>query len=108
MIKSTLPLIREYITHYVHGANMHAGSGSLPWGEVLVLIDGWHRLFAQKQLGRDAVEATIEQLSEADAQWQAANGEHSATAHGWPARVRSAGCSSCTSDKGAIALVSAA
>ncbi|MEY9525101.1 hypothetical protein ACVI1J_004069 [Bradyrhizobium diazoefficiens] len=64
-------LVRDYITHYVHGANM-TPLRLADVGGVLVLIDGWHRLFAQKQLGRDAVEATIEELSEADAQWQAA------------------------------------
>lgn len=64
-------LVRDYITHYVHGANM-TPLRLADVGGVLVLIDGWHRLLAQKQLGRDAVEATIEELSEADAQWQAA------------------------------------
>lgn len=64
-------LVRDYITHYVHGANM-TPLRLADVGGVLVLIDGWHRLFAQKQLGRDAVEATIEELSEVDAQWQAA------------------------------------
>lgn len=64
-------LVRDYITHYVHGANM-TPLRLADVGGVLVLIDGWHRLFAQKQLGREVVEATIEELSEVDAQWQAA------------------------------------
>ncbi|MGY4233019.1 hypothetical protein ACVIIW_001966 [Bradyrhizobium sp. USDA 4449] len=64
-------LVRDYVTHYVHGANM-TPLRLADVGGVLVLIDGWHRLLAQRQLGRDAVEATIEELNEADAQWQAA------------------------------------
>ncbi|MCA1527861.1 hypothetical protein [Bradyrhizobium yuanmingense] len=64
-------LVREYITHYVHGANMPPVRLA-DIGGALVLMDGWHRLLAQKQLGRDAVEATTEALSEMEAQWQAA------------------------------------
>ncbi|WP_441279822.1 hypothetical protein [Bradyrhizobium sp. 63_E2_N1_3] len=64
-------LVREYITHYVHGANMPPVRLA-DVGGALVLMDGWHRLLAQKQLGRDAIEATVEELSEDEAQWQAA------------------------------------
>ncbi|MCK1554036.1 hypothetical protein IVB11_34580 [Bradyrhizobium sp. 177] len=64
-------LVREYITHYVHGANMPPVRLA-DIGGALVLVDGWHRLLAQKQLGRDVVEATTEVLSEMEAQWQAA------------------------------------
>lgn len=64
-------LVREYITHYVHGANMPPVRLA-DIGGALVLMDGWHRLLAQKQLGRDVVEATTEVLSEMEAQWQAA------------------------------------
>ncbi|MCK1575740.1 hypothetical protein [Bradyrhizobium sp. 174] len=64
-------LVRDYITHYVHGANMPPVRLA-DVGGALVLVDGWHRLLAQKQLGRDAIEATVEELSEHEAQWQAA------------------------------------
>ncbi|MCK1364695.1 hypothetical protein [Bradyrhizobium sp. 62] len=64
-------LVRDYITHYVHGANMPPVRLA-DVGGALVLMDGWHRLLAQRQLGRDAIEATVQELSEDEAQWQAA------------------------------------
>jgi len=64
-------LVRDYITSYVHGANMPP-LRLADVGGALILMDGWHRLLAQKRLGRDAVEATVEELSEEEAEWQAA------------------------------------
>jgi ParB-like chromosome segregation protein Spo0J len=64
-------LVRDYITQYVYGATMPP-LRLANVGGALILIDGWHRLLAQKQLGRDAVEATVEELSEDEGEWEAA------------------------------------
>lgn len=64
-------LVRDYVTHYVHGANMPPVRLANVNG-ALVLIDGWHRLRAQRQLNRSSVAATVEEMTEAEAQWQAA------------------------------------
>lgn len=47
-------------------------------GGVLILLDGAHRMEAQRALGRDTVEATVVQMTEAQAEWAAAraNLEH--------------------------------
>lgn len=42
-------------------------------GDVLVLIDGAHRIEAQRGLGRDTVEATVTKMTEAQAEWAAAS-----------------------------------
>lgn len=64
-------LVRDYATHYVYGEPMPPLRLAKVNG-VLVLMDGWHRLFAQKRLDRETVEATVEELSEDEAQWEAA------------------------------------
>lgn len=42
-------------------------------GDVLVLIDGAHRMEALRRLGRDSVEATVTKMTEAQAEWAAAS-----------------------------------
>lgn len=49
----------------------------------LVLVDGWHRLAAAKQLRRTDVVATIEDMNEKEAEWAAALAN---TTHGQPLR----------------------
>jgi transposase-like protein len=47
----------------------------------LMLVDGWHRLYAAKQLKRDSIRATVEDMSEDQARWAAAEAN---TTHGLP------------------------
>jgi hypothetical protein len=64
-------LVRAYATHYVHGADMPP-IRLANIGGALVLVDGWHRLLAQRKLGREEVEAYVDELGEEEAQWEAA------------------------------------
>lgn len=64
-------LIREYATNYAYGAAFPPVALALVNGG-LFLTDGWHRLAALHELGRDTVEATVEEMTAEEAQWKAA------------------------------------
>lgn len=73
--------IDRYMGAYLSQCLMPPVAAALLPGGALVLIDGWHRVEALRRLGRETVEATIQEASEREARWLAARAN---LTHGLP------------------------
>ena len=69
--KLTISRVRAYRTTYNSGAEMPPVKLADVRG-ALYLVDGWHRMAAQEDLGRKEVEASIVKMTKPEAIWAAA------------------------------------
>jgi ParB-like nuclease domain len=74
-------VIRDYVTATIHGRMPPIRLARV--NGALMLVDGWHRLAAAKKLERSTIMAIVEDMTEQDARWAAADAN---TTHGLPLR----------------------
>jgi len=84
--KINTALVNRYATNYKAGANMPPVEVAEIDGK-LVLVDGWHRLWAQQLLERHDIEAVVTPMTTKEARWRAAEAN---LTHGMPLKTREA------------------
>jgi ParB-like chromosome segregation protein Spo0J len=72
-------VVASYVTATIHGKMPPIRLARV--NGALMLVDGWHRLAAAKRLERETIRATVEDMTEDEARWAAAEAN---TTHGLP------------------------